>query len=84
MVWLILTFRISGPCSAGYYMTSTGCLQCGSNTYSGDGADICVNCPEGKITNGVSTSENDCYYGNLWQFLQILDNNICEESKINV
>ena len=61
-------------------MTSNGCVQCGSNTYSGDRAESCTNCPEGKITNGVSTSENDCYYGNLRQFLQILDNNIDKES----
>ena len=54
-------------------MTSNGCVQCEPSTYSGTGADTCINCPEGKITDGVSTSENDCIYGNFWQFL---DNNI--------
>jgi hypothetical protein len=40
----------SGPCSAGYYMTDTGCQQCGENTFSGDGALSCTSCPDGTIS----------------------------------
>ena len=53
----------SAPCSAGNYMTESGCQQCGVNTYSGDGASSCTSCPDGKISAAGSTSETDCAYG---------------------
>ncbi|KAL5246914.1 hypothetical protein ACHWQZ_G018950 [Mnemiopsis leidyi] len=50
------------PCSAGDYMTESGCQQCGENTYSGDGASSCTSCPDGKLSAAGSTSEGDCAY----------------------
>ena len=44
-------------------MTESGCQQCEENTYSGDGAESCTSCPDGKISAAGSTSEADCYYG---------------------
>ena len=44
-------------------MTESGCQQCGENTYSGDGAESCTSCPEGKISVAGSMSEADCSYG---------------------
>ena len=54
---------ISAPCSAGHYMTETGCQKCGENTYSEDGASSCTSCPDGKVSNAGSSSIEDCYYG---------------------
>ena len=53
----------SAPCSAGDYMTASGCQQCGENSFSGDGASSCTSCAEGKISAVGSTSEDDCDYG---------------------
>ena len=53
----------SAPCSAGDYMTDTGCQQCGENTYSGAGASSCSNCPDGMISDAGSASVADCVYG---------------------
>jgi hypothetical protein len=53
----------SAPCSAGYYMTDSGCQQCRKNTYSGDGASSCTSCPDGMLSAAGSTSEDDCEYG---------------------
>ena len=44
-------------------MTDNGCQQCGKNAYSGDGAESCTSCPDGKISDAGSTSEADCEYG---------------------
>ena len=44
-------------------MTENGCQQCGKNTYSGDGAESCASCPDGKISDAGSTTEADCEYG---------------------
>ena len=44
-------------------MTDTGCQQCEANTFCGDGASSCTECPDGKISNAGSTSAEDCYYG---------------------
>ena len=44
-------------------MTDTGCQQCGENTYSGDGASLCSNCPDGMISDAGSTSVAECVYG---------------------
>ena len=44
-------------------MTESGCQQCAANTYSGDGAESCTNCPSGKVSAAGSTSVDDCYYG---------------------
>ena len=57
--------NISAPCSAGDYMTDSGCQQCGENTFSGDGASSCTSCPDGKLSAAGSTSEDDCEYGNI-------------------
>ena len=46
-------------------MTESGCQQCGENTYSRDGASSCTGCPDGKLSAAGSTSEDDCYYGNV-------------------
>ena len=54
---------LSAPCSAGDYMTDSGCQQCGENSYSGDGASSCTSCPEGKVSAAGSASEDDCEYG---------------------
>ena len=51
------------PCSAGDYMTDSGCQQCEENTYSGDGASSCTSCPDGKLSAAGSTSEDDCSHG---------------------
>ena len=42
-------------------MTESGCQQCGDDTYSSDGANICTSCPDGKICDAGSISEADCY-----------------------
>ena len=39
--------------------------------YSGHRASSCISCPDGKLSAAGSTSEDDCYYGNLL-FDQIL------------
>ena len=44
-------------------MTETGCQQCGENTFSGDGALSCANCPDGMLSAAGSTSEEECFYG---------------------
>ena len=44
-------------------MTATGCMECGENTYSGDGAESCTSCPDDKISDAGSTSEAACRYG---------------------
>ena len=46
-------------------MTDTGCQQCEANTFCGDGASSCTECPDGKISNAGSTSADNCYYGNI-------------------
>ena len=51
------------PCTAGNYMTESGCQQCEANTYSGAGASECTSCPGGKVSAAGSTSEDDCQYG---------------------
>ncbi|KAL5265386.1 hypothetical protein ACHWQZ_G006189 [Mnemiopsis leidyi] len=47
-------------CTAGNYMTESGCVQCPANTYSGEGAESCAECPEGTISPAASTSEDAC------------------------
>ena len=44
-------------------MTESGCQQCRENTYSGDGAESCTSCPDGKLSSAGSTSTEDCEYG---------------------
>ena len=56
-------FVISAPCSAGNYMTETGCQQCGENTFSEDGASSCTSCPEDMVSTTGSKSEEDCFFG---------------------
>ena len=41
-------------------MTERGCMQCPVNTYSGEGADSCTECPEGTTSPAASTSEDAC------------------------
>ena len=53
----------SAPCSAGDYMTDSGCQQCGENTFSEDGASSCTSCSDGTVSAAGSTSEDDCGYG---------------------
>ena len=50
-------------CAAGNFMTDNGCQQCGANTYSGDAADSCTDCPDGKISDPGSTTIQNCQYG---------------------
>ena len=50
-------------------MTSNGCVQCGANTYSSDGASSCSNCPSGKESSAGSTSAADCTYSKSDYFL---------------
>ena len=59
----------SAPCSAGDYMTESGCQQCGENTYSGDGATECTSCPDGMISSAGSTTKSDCKGGK--QFIEM-------------
>ena len=56
--------NILDPCSAGDYMTDSGCQQCGENTYSTDGASSCTSCPADKVSAAGSTSAHNCSYGN--------------------
>ena len=44
-------------------MTSDGCEECGEDTYSGDAADFCTACDEGKVSPAGSSSEDACYWG---------------------
>ena len=54
---------VTEPCSAGSYMTDSGCQQCGENTFSAAGASSCSSCPEDMVSAAGSTSEDDCAYG---------------------
>ncbi|KAL5266805.1 hypothetical protein ACHWQZ_G004004 [Mnemiopsis leidyi] len=58
---LVRSLDVSAPCTAGNYMTETGCQQCGENTFSEDGASSCTSCPDGQISPAGSTSQDDCY-----------------------
>ena len=60
---LVRSLDVSAPCTAGNYMTETGCQQCGENTFSEDGASSCTSCPDGQISPEGSTSQDDCYEG---------------------
>ena len=60
----VMIRNISAPCSAGDYMTESGCQECGENTFSAEGASSCTSCPDGKVSDAGSTSETDCLYGN--------------------
>ena len=55
----------AAPCSAGDYMTASGCQQCGENSYSGDGASSCTSCPDDKVSAAGSASQDDCEYGKI-------------------
>ena len=44
-------------------MTASGCEECEENHYSGDEASSCIDCPEDKISEAGSTSEDQCTYG---------------------
>ena len=55
--------NVAARCSAGNYMTKTGCRQCGENSYSGDGASSCTSCPDDKVSAAGSASQDDCDYG---------------------
>ena len=57
--------NFSAPCAAGSYMTDSGCQQCGENTFSGDGAESCTDCPDGSTSAAGSTTQDDCKYGNI-------------------
>lgn len=49
------------PCTAGNFMGEDGnCYQCRRNTYSGDGAAFCTECPYGKTSPAGSKSIDDC------------------------
>ena len=68
-----LTIFFSAPCSAGDYMTESGCQQCEENTYSGAGASSCTSCPDSMISAAGSTSVDDCEYGtSIWNHLRII------------
>ena len=51
------------PCSAGSYMTDSGCQQCGENTFSAAEASSCSSCPKDMVSAAGSTSEDNCSYG---------------------
>ena len=44
-------------------MTDAGCEDCAENTYSGDAAEDCTACDDGKISAAGSSSEDACYWG---------------------
>ncbi|XP_063678330.1 uncharacterized protein LOC134814199 isoform X2 [Bolinopsis microptera] len=50
------------PCSAGDFMTKTGCKQCGENSYSSNGASSCISCPDGQVSDAGSKTVADCYH----------------------
>ena len=50
-------------CNAGEYKTESGCQQCRANTYSEDGAESCIDCPEGTISPAGSGSREECQPG---------------------
>ena len=52
--------NISVPCTAGKYLTDTGCVKCPINTYSEDAATECTNCPAEKESKAGSKSLADC------------------------
>ena len=54
---------VTDLCSAGSYMTETGCQQCGENTFSAAGASSCSSCPKDMVSAAGSTSEDNCSYG---------------------
>ncbi|KAL5260572.1 hypothetical protein ACHWQZ_G010652 [Mnemiopsis leidyi] len=56
------------PCSAGYFMTETGCQKCGENTYSEDGASSCTSCPDGRESTEGSKSVEDCKHKKMEYF----------------
>ena len=41
-------------------MTDLGCVLCQDNTYSGDGAESCVDCPEYTIAPRGTESVDGC------------------------
>ena len=55
--------NVAARCSAGNYMTKTGCRECGENSYSGDGASSCISCPDGQVSDAGSKAIDDCQYG---------------------
>ena len=57
-----LKYKSSAPCDAGSRMTEQGCVQCRADTYSGSGAEECINCPERKISAAGSVDLTDCYF----------------------
>ena len=59
----LLTIFVTEPCSAGSYMTDSGCQQCGENTFSAAKASSCSSCPKDMVSAAGSTSEDDCSYG---------------------
>ena len=54
---------VTEPCSAGSYMTDSGCQQCVENTFSAAGASSCSSCPKDMVSAAGSTSEDNCSYG---------------------
>ena len=60
---LLLMIFVTDLCSAGSYMTETGCQQCGENTFSTAGASSCSSCPKDMVSAAGSTSEDNCSYG---------------------
>ena len=54
---------VTDLCSAGSYMTDSGCQQCGENTFSAAGASSCSSCPKDMVSAAGSTSEDNCSYG---------------------
>ena len=70
----ILSAQIpSDPCTAGNYMTDSGCEKCEENHYSGDEADSCTECPYYKTSPAESTSVEHCTYGN-YKYCPIISN----------
>merc|ERR1740124_2057127 len=53
---------VFAPCSAGSYMTESGCQQCGENSFSADGASSCTSCPEDMVSAAGSSSPDDCVF----------------------
>ena len=58
-------------CEAGKYLSDyDGCLECGENTYSFFGDNVCTDCPYGKISAPGSMDEYYCTSGNDLLFLK--------------
>ena len=74
---------VTDLCSAGSYMTETGCQQCGENTFSAAGASSCSSCPKDMVSAAGSTSEDDCSYGNKSTIFTVMRRKTINSDSLN-